>query len=192
MKKLMTLLISSGLLISLIFSGCSSLQVEADDVSTTSSIPMAEIGDPECAVMTTIMDTSTYTKFSTSTTSSGDLKEAPPVDWVTARTVDGTGVITMVMRTYDNALTPEDIEYIKEYTEGLLETVYDPGYPKVVATPELSEGDRIVAYCYAVYSDRIPNSFWGTAGNESSGDVIYRHAMEWFAKELAEKHHSPG
>jgi hypothetical protein len=189
MKKLMTLLISSGFLISLIFSGCSSLSVEADVVSTSSNIPVVESGNPVYTVLTTTVDTSTYTKFSTSTTSSEDLKEAPPVDWVTARTADGTGVITMVMRTYDNALTSEDIEYIREYTESLLETVYDPGYPKIVSSSPSDESldARHVVYIYAVYSDKIPNSFTGTAGNENSCDVCYSHGMEWFAVELVER-----
>ncbi len=203
MKKLMTLLISSGLLISLIFSGCSSLEVEAGDVSTTSNIPTVENVDPVCTIlttnlgtiMTTTVNTSTYTKHSTSTTSGGDLKEAPPVDWVTARTADGNGVITLVMRTYDNALILEDIEYIREYTEGLLETTYVPDHPVISFSPEASSpGDmdpKTVVYIYAAYSDGVPASFTGTAGNERSCEGCYSKGLEWFAQELAEKYHLP-
>jgi hypothetical protein len=145
-KKILFVLVSSVVILTMLFSGCSNRSVEAGS-------------------------------------------DIPPVDWVTARTADGNGVITLVMQTYENSITIEDIQYIKEYTESLLETVYDPGYPKVVATPELSDGARIVAYCYAVYSDRVPNSFTGTAGNERSGDALYRDAMEWFTVELAGEVH---
>ncbi len=115
--------------------------------------------------------------------------DMPPVDWVTARTVDGNGVITLVMRTYDSALTLEDIQYIKEYTESLLDTVYKPDGPTATSYPEISDEVRLVVYCYAAYANQIPDSFSGMAGNEDSCESAYSDAMEWFTVELAGEEH---
>jgi hypothetical protein len=121
----------------------------------------------------------------TSTPAVANEQVIPPIDSVTVKTLDGNGVVTLVMRTYDNALSMEEIEQIKTEAQNILANMYEPDGPKVISTPETSGEARFVAFCYAVYTDRIPNSFWGTAGNENSGEPIYRHAQEWFIQELA-------
>jgi hypothetical protein len=126
-----------------------------------------------------------FTSGCTSSSTGVDVQITPPVDSVTVRTLDGNGVVTLVMRAYDNALSLEDIERVKTDAQNILENIYEPDGPKVISTPEFSDESRIVAFCYAVYTDKIPNSFWGTAGNENLGEPIYRHAQEWFIQELA-------
>ncbi|NLL90696.1 MAG: hypothetical protein GX226_06340 [Dehalococcoidales bacterium] len=186
MKKILVILISAAIILSIFTSGCVNQIAKASE-QTSKSIPIIVEGGGSVAIMTTTVNTSTYTKFSSLTTSIKNAIVTPPVYSVTARTADGTGVITMVMRTFDNALGKDDIDYIKEYTESILGSVYEPENPKIVATPEGPEDAAIVAFCYVVYADRIPNSFWGTAGNEDSCENVYKMAMEWFIKELAER-----
>ena len=130
-----------------------------------------------------------FTSGCTGSSSGSSVQITPPVDSVTVRTLDGNGVVTLVMRAYDNALSLEDIEQVKTDAQDILENVYEPDGPKVISTSETSDEARIVAFCYAVYADKIPNSFWGTAGNENSGEPVYRHAQEWFIQELAGMEH---
>lgn len=118
-----------------------------------------------------------------------DAQAIPPIDSVTVRTLDGKGVVVLVMRTYDQALGLEDIDQIKADAQNILGSEYESEGPKISSSPELSDGARVVAFAYAVYSDRIPNSFWGTAGNENSGEPVFRHAQEWFIQELAGTEH---
>jgi hypothetical protein len=111
----------------------------------------------------------------------------PPIDSVTVKTSDGNGVITLVMRTFEEGLSAEDVNSIRAEAENLLGTVYKPDGPKVTSstTFEGTEDARLVAFCYAVYSDRVaePCSFW--AANERSVEHIYEQAKEWFFDEVA-------
>jgi hypothetical protein len=111
----------------------------------------------------------------------------PPADSLTVRTLDGNGVITLVMRPFENSLTAKDVENINAEAEKLLGNVYQPEGPRVSSstTFEGASEPRLVAYCYAVYSDRIPEpcSFW--SANDRSLDVIYDRAQQWFFDELA-------
>lgn len=111
---------------------------------------------------------------------------APPIDSVTVRTLDGNGVVTLVMRPYSNPLSIEEIEAIQDNLRVLLgKEVYQADGPRAISTPVYTDESNIIVFGYAVYNDSIDSPFWGTAGNSDSGSMIYQKAFEWIMKELA-------
>ena len=116
----------------------------------------------------------------------------PPVAYVKARTYDGSGIVVLVMRTWDNALSEEERQEIrdnakKELPEILSVIIDSTTIPPDPGSPEM----RVLTFCYAIYTDKIPDEFSISTPEENRGyDDIYKSAENWFVEELAGISHS--
>jgi hypothetical protein len=105
----------------------------------------------------------------------------PIVDYVKARTYDGNGVVVMVLRTWDNALSEEEITGI----ETSLNIKPLTGNVNEVTVP-VTEETRVIAYCCASYNDEIPKRFSVVAyASDKEHEKAYTLAENWFIEELA-------
>jgi hypothetical protein len=116
----------------------------------------------------------------------------PPVDYVKVTVEDGNGIVVLIMRTWDTALSEDEIIEIKNNLNkelpiawnGVVETTSIPPNPN---DPEM----RILTFCYAAYTDKAPDEFSINSfkSNEGYGSV-YSSAENWFVEELAGVRHS--
>ncbi|ADJ26837.1 hypothetical protein Dehly_1557 [Dehalogenimonas lykanthroporepellens BL-DC-9] len=112
----------------------------------------------------------------------------PPVEFVSAKTYNDNGLVVLYMRPFDNEITNEEIVFIKsELLEYYPQFYYDPdGVLKAVdPLPTFPVGSKLVAFGYAIYNDRISNSYYGSIGNATDISPVYEKAQEWFINELA-------
>ena len=86
-----------------------------------------------------------------------------------------------------NFTEPISIEEIKEKREKTINNFVNAmGKPKhaiAIATPEVPEGVRIVAYGFRIYPNGVTAQYVGMADDdEESVQIIHEHAQEWYDK----------
>jgi hypothetical protein len=111
----------------------------------------------------------------------------PPSGFVSAKTFNDNGLVVLYMRPFDNEITNDEIVSIKS---ALLKSYPQFDYNPVGAPgagdpfPTFPVGSKLVAFGYAIYNDRISNSYYGIIGNATDISPTYEKAQEWFISEL--------
>jgi hypothetical protein len=116
----------------------------------------------------------------------------PPVDYVKVSVENGNGIAVLVMRTWETALSDEEIIEIKNNLNKELTIVWRgiPHPTTIPANPDDPEM-RILTFCYAVYTDKAPDEFSIITPESKEGYAsVYNSAENWFIEELAGVRHS--
>jgi len=115
------------------------------------------------------------------------ISQQPTSNALTEKIVNKTYTPTNEIFLIRNFTEPISVEEIKEKREEIINNFIDVmGKPKhaiAIATPEVPEGVRIVAYGFRIYPNGVTAQYVGMADDdEESVQIIHEHAQEWYDK----------
>jgi len=114
------------------------------------------------------------------------ISQQPTSNALTEKIVNKTYTPTNEIFLIRNFTESISIEEIKEKREKIINNFVNamgkPEHAIAIATPEVPEGARIVAYGFRIYPNGVTTQYVGMAGDEESVQIIHEHAQEWYDK----------